>query len=70
MTFEQRPYDEDKGLCLGLVIQDEEDRLEVKSLEEVEPTEVVHHPFFSSKENNLWIELRLQRRSFWSHQYT
>jgi hypothetical protein len=57
MTFEQHPWEEDEGLYLGPVIRDEEDHLEVKLVEEVEPTEVVHHPLFPSKKNNLWIEL-------------
>ena len=69
-NLEQFPWEEDKELYLDPVIRDEEDHLEVKLGEEVEPIELVNHQPSLSKENNLWLELRLQLHSSWSHQYT
>jgi hypothetical protein len=69
-TFKQCPWKEDEELYQNLVIRDEEDHLEVKLGEEVEPTKVVNHQPCLSTENNLWFELRLQIHSSWSHQYT
>jgi hypothetical protein len=69
-TFEQRPWEEDEEPYQDSVIRDEEDRVEVKLGEEVEATKVVNHQLSLSMENNLWLELRLQLHSSWSHQYT
>jgi hypothetical protein len=55
MTFKQCPWEEDEEMYLSMVFRDEEDHLEV-NMEEVEPTEVVNHQIYLSKENNIWLK--------------
>jgi hypothetical protein len=69
-TFEQRPWEEDEELYRDPIIQDEKDCLEVKLGEEVEPTKVVYHQLSLLTKNNIWLKLRLQLHSSWSHRYT
>jgi hypothetical protein len=52
-TFKQCPWEEGEEMYQYLVFQDEEDHLEVKLGEEVEPTKVVYHQISLSMKNNI-----------------
>jgi hypothetical protein len=54
-TFKQCPWEEGKELYRDPVIRDEEDDLEVKLGDEVEPTKVVYQQLSLSMKSNIWL---------------